>query len=59
MGVPYAQALRAWHDLVGGRCITRDLAVNLDGLQRVHASLARAGLALPGVADMSRYLMFP
>jgi NitT/TauT family transport system substrate-binding protein len=59
MGVPHAQALRAWHDLVGGRCITRDLAVNLDGLQRVHASLARAGLALPGVADMSRYLMFP
>jgi ABC-type nitrate/sulfonate/bicarbonate transport system substrate-binding protein len=60
MGVPHKQALRAWHDLVSGRCITRDLSVNIEGLRCVHASLAQAGLTDPDAeVDTTRYRMFP
>lgn len=44
MGVPAADAERAWSDLVAGGCLTRDLAINAAGLELVHRCLSDAGL---------------
>jgi NitT/TauT family transport system substrate-binding protein len=57
MGVSYSEALRAWRDLVDGRCLTKDLSVNRKGLRLVHESLARSGLTRRDRPyDEARYL---